>query len=68
MLTSSDTDLYNEDGEVVGKVSENMYLVLEEIEDTNTSEYFKIKNYDLYVKYTDIVKTEKQDIEDTRYS
>lgn len=67
VLTTKETDLYNEDNEISGKVSANMYFELEELQDDQVDEYFKIKNSNLYIKYTDITKTEKENKEETRY-
>lgn len=67
VITNKETDLYNSKYEASGKVSKNMYLELEEIEDNYTNEYFKIKDNDLYIKYTDITKTEEQVVQNTRY-
>lgn len=67
VLTTKETNLYNKNNEISGKVSANMYLELEELQDNQISEYFKIKNSDLYIKYTDITKTEEQNEKETRY-
>lgn len=67
VLTTKETNLYNENNEISGIVSENMYLELEEIQDNHSSEYFKIKDSKLYIKYTDIIKTEKKNNEKARY-
>ena len=40
VLTTKETNLYNENNETLGMVSENMYLELEELEDNHSSEYF----------------------------
>ena len=67
VLTTKETNLYNENNETLGMVSENMYLELEELEDNHSSEYFQIKDSNLYIKYTDIIKTEKKNKDETRY-
>jgi len=67
VLTNKESNLYNEKDEVLGKVSSNVYLELEEIDEAYNKEYFKIKDSNMYIKYTDIKKTEEQIIENTRY-
>lgn len=59
VVTNSEQSLYDKDGNTVGKVSENMYLHLESLPNDNKTEYFKLKNMDMYIKYTNIDKTEQ---------
>lgn len=61
VVTKKDTNLYDDNFKIAGEVTKNMYLELEDIDDNYSSEYFKIKNSNLYVKYNDIDKSEKQD-------
>lgn len=53
-----DTDLYNEKEEKVGKIGNNVELVLEEQDIDYDTEYFIIKNFDgkYYIKYQDVEK------------
>lgn len=67
VITTKETNLYNKKGEISGVVSENMYLELDKIEENHTSEYFKVKDNELYIKYSDIIKTDKQELENSRY-
>lgn len=60
VLTNKETNLYDKNGKTVGKVSSGIYLELEDISDNYTSELFKLKNTDMYVKYSDISKTEEK--------
>jgi len=67
VITTIETHLYNENYEISGKVSSNMYLELEEIDENYDKEYFKIKDSNLHIKYTDIKKTEEQVTDNNRY-
>ena len=68
VITKTETNLYNSNYEIAGKVSEDMYLELSPLEDNYDYEspYFKLKNLDLYIKYTDIKKSDIKEY-DTRY-
>ena len=59
-------DLYNKDLEIVGLVSKDVELELD-IFMNPESEYFKLKNYDLYIKYDSIKKINNLTKEDQRY-
>ena len=66
ITTNKDTMLYDKDIKELGSVSKGTYLVLEDISDNYESEYFKLKYSDMYIKYTDIDKTEEKQ-QDNRY-
>ena len=66
VLTKEDTNLYNKDLEIVGLVSKGIELELDVLTNPE-SEYFKLKNYDLYIKYDSINKINNLTIEDERY-
>lgn len=66
VLTKENTDLYNKDLEIVGLVSKDVELELD-IFMNPESEYFKLKNYDLYIKYDSIKKINNLTKEDQRY-
>lgn len=59
VLTNKDCLLYNENEENIGSISSGVYLVLDDISENYSSEYFKLKFSDMYIKYTDIDKTEE---------
>lgn len=66
VITNKDANLYNENFEIVGKISKDMYLELDEIADSYTNAYFKLKNLDMYIHFKDIFKTEELKL-DNRY-
>jgi hypothetical protein len=55
---SIDTKLYNSKKKSIGKIYKNAYLELDKYE---SGKYFKIKDSDYYVYYSDVKKTKKQD-------
>ena len=57
VTTTKDTNLLNNNKEVVGTIENETYL---ELEKTN-NEYFKIKDTDYYIYYKDVKKTEKKE-------
>lgn len=59
VLTNKDSLLYNDNEENIGSISSGVYLVLDDISENYSSEYFKLKFSDMYIKYTDIDKTEE---------
>lgn len=65
VMTKNDCLLYDDNLSEIGKLSKNVYLELDKVSDYS-SKYFKLKNYDMYIKYNDIIVTEKYE-EDTRY-
>lgn len=65
VMTKNDCLLYDDNLNEIGKLSKNVYLELDKVSDYS-SKYFKLKNYDMYIKYNDIIVTEKYE-EDTRY-
>lgn len=67
VLTTKETNLYDSDKNKVGTISNNMYLELDELNEAETSEYFKLKNSNLYIKYTDIEKSNIQESNKDRY-
>ena len=66
VLTKKDCDLYDDNGKVIGFISENYYLELEDINEDYKNEFFKLKNIDAYIKYTDI-KSAQEETQDDRY-
>lgn len=69
VLTTKETNLYNEEEEIVGRLGNNVELTLEEeVIDENTK-YFKITNLDseYYVKYDDVKTIEEISSKDNRY-
>ena len=61
VTTNKEANLYNEEKNIIGTLSENTYLELEntKIKSKNNT-YFKIKNSDYYVFYKDINKVEQK--------
>lgn len=61
VTTNKEANLYNEEKNIIGTLSENTYLELEntKIKSKNDT-YFKIKNSDYYVFYKDINKVEQK--------
>ena len=57
VTTTKDTNLLNNNKEVVGTIENETYL---ELEKTN-NDYFKIKDTDYYIYYKDVKKTEKKE-------
>jgi len=66
MLTNDDTFIYNDKYEEIGKVSKNVYLKLDSLNDYYKDGYYKLKNYDYYIKYDSLNKTEERQ-ENLRY-
>lgn len=66
MITNKETFLYNDKYEKVGEISKNIYLVLDELNDHYKEGYYKLKNYDMYIKYDVLDTSEKQEY-DKRY-
>lgn len=62
VTTNKEANLYNEEKNIIGTLSENTYLELEntKIKSKNDT-YFKIKNSDYYVYYKDINKVEQKE-------
>ena len=62
VTTNKDTNLYDSAKTIIGTISNNTYLELEntKIKSKNDT-YFKIKNSDYYIYYKDINKTEKNE-------
>ena len=58
VIVSIDTKLYNSKKKNIGKIYKNSYLELDKYE---SGKYFKIKDSDYYVYYSDVKKTKKQD-------
>ena len=65
VVTKNDCLLYDDNLNEIGKLSKNVYLELDKVSDYS-SKYFKLKNYDMYIKYNDIIVADKHK-EDTRY-
>lgn len=66
MITNEETSLYNNKYEVVGSISKNISLALDELNDHYKEGYYKLKNYDIYIKYEHLNSSEKQET-DKRY-
>ena len=58
VIVNKDTNLYNSKKNKIGKIYKDTYL---ELDKYNNGKYFKIKDKDYYVYYSDIKKTKKQD-------
>ena len=56
VIVSTDTKLYNSKKKSIGKIYKNSYLELDKYE---SGKYFKIKDSDYYVYYSDVKKTKK---------
>lgn len=69
VTTNKEINLYDETKNIIGSISENTYLELENTNiKTKNDTYFKIKNSDYYIYYKDINKTEqKEKIEQKDY-
>ena len=62
VLTNKETNLYDAQKNIIGRIDENIYLELENKKITSKKDkYFKIKETDYYIYYNDINKTEKQE-------
>ncbi len=65
--TSREAKLYyktDDNYKEYGKISENINLILDDIELTSTTTYFKIENLDIYVYYRDVEKIDAFSIDD----
>lgn len=56
VITKKETNLYDENNNVVGKINNNIKLVLEDITDFTGLKKFKIENTNYYIDYLDIDK------------
>lgn len=56
VITTSETNLYNDKYEIYGKVGNNVELELEDIEINEDTKYFKIKNTNFYIDYNAVKK------------
>lgn len=62
VTTNKETNIYDETKNIIGNISEDTYLELENTKiKTKNDTYFKIKNSDYYVYYKDINKTEQKE-------
>ncbi len=60
VITNKETNIYDTTYSEIGKIYENTYLELEEINKINEkNKYFKIKDTDYYIYYKDINKSEE---------
>lgn len=60
ITTNKNTNIYDSNNSIVGQISENTYLELEEKNQiTEKDKYFKIKDSEYYVYYKDINKSEQ---------
>jgi len=66
--TNKESILYNENGEEIGKIANNVELSLEDITIEKDTKYFKIKEFENhYIKYDDVDTTEALSSFDSRY-
>ena len=62
VLTNKNTNLYDQEKNIIGTIDENTYLELENNKiKSKKDKYFKIKNTDYQIYYKDINKTDKQE-------
>ena len=66
MITITDTKLYNSEYEEKGSISKNVILSLGDLDVHYKEGYYKLKNYDLYIKYDSLNKSENIEY-DIRY-
>jgi len=58
VLINNNTNLYDSKNKIVGKIYKNAYFELDEYK---SGKYFKIKDSDYYIYYSDVKKTKKQE-------
>ena len=60
VITSKETDLFDKDGNKIGKINKDINLVLDDIDITKETKYFKITNLeDTYISYNDVTKAKE---------
>lgn len=68
VITIKETDLYNKDGEKIGKINKSVEITLSDIDITKETKYFKIKDLeDTYIKYEDVNINKEITEKDSRY-
>ncbi|MBQ2639538.1 MAG: polysaccharide deacetylase family protein [Bacilli bacterium] len=67
VITSKDTKLYNNKYKSIGIVHKNKKLILDSIKINKNTKYFKIKDTDNYIKYSDVEKYKHKINIDNRY-
>ncbi len=66
VVTKEESKLYDKDYKEVGSINKDVKLILDDVEITEDTRYFKIANTDYYIKYNVVNKIEKFEI-DKRY-
>ena len=62
VVTKSNAKLYNKNKKVVGTITKDVYLVLEDIKNpTIKNKYYGIENTDYYIKYNSVKKTKSKE-------
>ena len=60
VITNKDTNIYDSYHSIIGNVSDGVYFELDDMEiKTKNDTYFKIRDYDYYLYYSDLSKTNK---------
>ena len=60
VVTNKDTNIYNVDKEIIGSIDEGFYLELDSFKaKSKTDQYFKLKDSDYYIYYSDVSKTDQ---------
>lgn len=68
VITNKETELYDENGNELGKIGNGIEIVLNDININNDTKYFSIKDLDgCYIKYNDVDKIDKLSDIDKRY-
>lgn len=68
VITTKETDLYNKDGEKIGKINKSVEISLNATDITKETKYFKIKDLeDAYIKYEDVKVNKEVKEKDSRY-
>lgn len=66
VVTKEESKLYDKDYKEVGSINKDVKLILDDVEITEDTRYFKISNTDYYIKYNVVNKIEEFEI-DKRY-
>lgn len=68
VVTNKETGLYDENGNVLGKIGSGIEIVLNDIDINEDTKYFAIKDLDgYYIKYNDVDKIDELSDVDKRY-
>lgn len=66
--TNKDSILYNDKGEEVGKIGNNVELILNAVVINKDTKYFPLKDLDgYYIRYSDVDKIDERSLIDDRY-